>query len=509
MSSTRILPLLILIVCLGLSCRQVAETAQIAGDSTAVDSTALDSAAIAEYIASHVFNPEDEFLGLGLPMYGDLDSMIARRKIRALVPYTHIYYSINGKQRRGIAFEALNLFEKQINDELKFYPPKVRVLFIPVNRKQIIPLLRDGYADIAYAGMTITEEREKLVDFSIPTITGLKEIIVGGLTSPRLTSLADLSGKELYLHPGSSYESAALKLSDSLERKGLAPIIIKPVDPYLETEDILQLVNAGVMPYSATVEDVARLWTHVMDSLVLYDSIPLARNVSYGMVMRKGSPKLKAAADKFVKKNAKGTAVGNTLYRRYIVSTKLLPNMHDKKTVAQVRALRATFQKYADQYRLDWLLLVAQGYQESNLKQDAISPVGAVGVMQVLPSTAAGRPLYIKNIHVVDNNVHAGVKYMRFLADQYFTGPDIDSLNTQLLALAAYNCGPGRVAQLRKKAKAKGLNPNVWFDNVEIIAAQEIGRETVQYVSNIYKFYTSYRALDYYLAKKEEATKPL
>ena len=108
----------------------------------------------------------------------------------------------------------------------------------------------------------------------------------------------------------------------------------------------------------------------------------------------------------------------------------------------------------------------------------------------------------MKNIHTIDNNVHAGVKYMRFLVDEYFNKPEIDLLNRHLLALAAYNCGPGRVAQLRKKAKAKGLNPNVWFDNVEIIAAQEIGRETVQYVSNIYKFYTSYRALNYYISQR-------
>lgn len=434
--------------------------------------------------------------------------MIARRRIRALVPYTHLYYYVNGRERRGIAFEALNRLEKDINDQLHFNPPKVRVLFIPVNRTQVIPLLRDGYGDIAYAGLTITEERKKLVDFSEPTITGLKEIIVGSKASPRLTTLADLSGKDLYLHPGSSYEVAALKLSDSLEQLGLPAINIKRVDPYLEVEDIMQLLQSGTIPYSATVEDVARLWTKVMDSLVLYDQMPLSKNVSYGMVIRKGSPKLKAATDKFVKKHAKGTVFGNTLYNRYVKSTKLLPNMHNKKTVAQVRALRVTFQKYADKYRLDWLLLAAQGYQESQLKQEAVSPVGAIGIMQVMPATAAGRPLYIKNIHNVDNNVHAGVKYMRFLIDEYFQGPEIDTLNCHLFALAAYNCGPGRVAQLRRKAKAKGLNENLWFNNVEIIAAQEIGRETVQYVSNIYKFYASYRALNYYMVQRNKITSP-
>lgn len=486
----------ILFISLIVSCTQDKEKQQaIATDST--ESFAIDSTAIP-------FNPDDEFLGLGVPQFGDLDSMIARRKIRALVPYTYLYFYVDGKERRGLAFEALNLFEKQINKKLGFDPPKVRVLFIPVNRSQVLPLLQDGYADIAYAGITITEERKKLVDFSSPTISGLKEIIVGSLSVPKLNSLADLSGKDLYVHEGSSYETAAKKLSDSLQKKGLPPINIKPVDPYLETEDVLELVNSGVMPYTAAVHDVAKLWTNVMDSLVLYDKFPLATNISYGMVFRKGSPKLKAATDQFAKKNGKGTMVGNSLYNKYVKSVRLLNRMHNKKTLAQVKVLRATFQKYGDKYLLDWLLLVAQGYQESRLDQSARSHVGAIGIMQVMPATAKGRPLYMPNVYTVENNVHAGVKYMRWLVDEYFNKPEIDQLNRHLLALAAYNCGPGRVAQLRKKAKARGLNPNLWFDNVEIIAAQEIGRETVQYVSNIYKFYTSYRALNYYLNQRDK-----
>src|SRR6188768_295556 len=210
------------------------------------------------------FNPENEFLGLGTQQFGDLDSMIARRRIRALVPYTYFYYSINLNKRSGVAFEVLNLFEIALNKQLHLKPHQVRIIFIPVNRAQVIPLLREGYADLAYAGMTITEERKKLVDFSTPSITGLKEIVVGGLASPKLNTLADLSGKEIYLRQGSSYESAAIKLNDSLKRLGLPPVKIIALDPYLETEDILEMVNSGAIPFSAMVEDVAQLWSNVM-----------------------------------------------------------------------------------------------------------------------------------------------------------------------------------------------------------------------------------------------------
>ncbi len=166
--------------------------------------------------------------------------------------------------------------------------------------------------------MTITEERQTLVDFSTPTITGLNEIIVGGKTSPKLNSIADLAGKEIYLHPGSSYESAARKVSDSLVRAGLPAIIIKPIDPYLETEDILQLVNSGAIPYSATVEDIARLWSKKMDSLVLYDKFPLARNVSYGMLMRKDLSQTKSFSEISFKAECSGTWMGNMLYNKYV-----------------------------------------------------------------------------------------------------------------------------------------------------------------------------------------------
>ncbi len=448
--------------------------------------------------ASFDFNSENEFLGIGVPQFGDLDSMIARRRIRALVPYTHLYYTIDLNKRSGIAFEALNLFENSLNEQLHLKPHQVRIIFLPVNRAQVIPLLQEGYADLAFAGMTITDERKKLVDFSIPSISGLKEIIVAGPASPKLNTLEDLSGKEIYLREGSSYESAAIRLSDSLESKGLKPIIIKNLDPYLESEDILEMVNSGVIQYSAMVEDVARLWANVMDKLVLYDNIPLASNVSYGWVFRKGSVNLEEIANKFIKANAKGTLMGNMLYKKYVKNVDLLPDMYSKKTMSEVNVLKAPFLKYAQRYQLDWLLLVAQGYQESGLNQELVSNAGAVGIMQVLPSTAAGAPFYIRDIKNVDSNVHAGVMYMRFLIDQYFTDPEIDLLNRHLLALAAYNAGPGRVGQLRRIAKEKGLNPNVWFDNVEIIAAQEVGKETVQYVSNIYKFYASYRALSSY-----------
>jgi membrane-bound lytic murein transglycosylase MltF len=500
MKSIRIALAVLIIFLSSISCGQEKEKQRKIASSVKIASTSDTT--------WYNFNSENEFLGLGKEQFGDLDSMIVRRSIRALVPYTYLYYTINLKKRSGIAFEALTLFENSLNKQLRLKPHQVRIIFIPVNRHQVIPLLEKGYADLAFAGMTITEERKKKVDFSVPSITGLKEIVIGGPASPKLNSLADLAGQEIYLREGSSYESAAIKLSDSLKSKGLKPIVIKTLDPYLESEDILEMINAGVIPFSAMVEDVAELWSKVMPNLVLYDNIPLAKNISYGWVFRKDSPKLKKAADQFLKQNAKGTLIGNTLYNKYLKNANLLPEIYSKKTFSKVNVLKAPFLKYADRYDLDWLLLIAQGYQESGLNQALVSNRGAVGVMQVMPKTFAGKPFYIRDVNKIDNNVHAGTIYMRYLIDEYFTDPEIDKLNRHLLALAAYNAGPARIAQLRKKTKVKGLNPNLWFNNVEIIAAQEIGQETVQYVSNIYKFYASYRALSYYAEQRGQKLRP-
>jgi membrane-bound lytic murein transglycosylase MltF len=148
--------------------------------------------------------------------------------------------------------------------------------------------------------------------------------------------------------------------------------------------------------------------------------------------------------------------------------------------------------------------MAAQGYQESRLSQDAKSPVGAIGVMQLMPAT--GKEQNVGDVTQLEPNIHAGVKYMRFVRNQFFEKEPMDDLNKGLFTFASYNAGPGRIRQLRREAEKRGLNPNVWFGNVEQIASERIGRETVTYVSNIYKYYVAYR-LTLEEIKRREAAK--
>ena len=135
--------------------------------------------------------------------------------------------------------------------------------------------------------------------------------------------------------------------------------------------------------------------------------------------------------------------------------------------------------------------MAAQGYQESQLDQSAKSHVGAIGVMQVMPAT--GKDLNVGDITQVEPNIHAGVKYFRFMMDEFYKDEPMTELDKGLMTLASYNAGPGRIRQLRRETEKRGLNPNVWFGNVERVVSERVGRETVQYVSNIYKYYVAYR----------------
>jgi membrane-bound lytic murein transglycosylase MltF len=221
--------------------------------------------------------------------------------------------------------------------------------------------------------------------------------------------------------------------------------------------------------------------------------VVLASEGKTAWVMRKDNPQFKQLVDEFVSTHAVGTSFGNTLLRRYLQNTKWVKNSTSKEEMEKYLATVKVFQKYAAEYDFDYLMLAAQGYQESMLNQERRSPRGAVGIMQVLPKYAAASPINIPNVADSDGNIHAGVKMLRNIADTYFGDGNLDPVNRTLFVFASYNAGPTRIAKLRKKATDMGLNPNIWFENVELVAAQDIGQETVTYVGNIYKYYVAYK----------------
>jgi membrane-bound lytic murein transglycosylase MltF len=321
----------------------------------------------------------------------------------------------------------------------------------------------------------------------------VNEVVVTGPGAPALTSIDDLSGQSVFVRKASSYYESLEALNARLQKQGKPPVGIKLASESLEDDDILEMVNAGLVP--ATVVDgyLADFWKQIFKDLTVHSTLTLRTGGNLAVAFRKNSPMLAKTVNDFIAKNVLDSALSRILNQRYLVSTKYVTNATSEAERKKFLAMRDLFKKYGDQYKFDFLMMGAQGYQESRLDHNARSHVGAIGVMQVMPET--GKEQKVGDITMLEPNIHAGVKYMRFVRDQYFEKEPMDDLNKGLFTFAAYNAGPGRIRQLRREAQKRGLDPNVWFGNVERIASERIGRETVTYVSNIYKYYVAYKLL--------------
>ena len=429
------------------------------------------------------------------PWTGDLDGMIQRRVIRALVTFSKTGYFLDGMHQRGITYEALKAFEKSLNQQLQTKNLKVHVLILPVARDQLISGLVEGRGDVAAANLTITPGRLRMVDFSVPVFSDASEIFVMSRSAPQLEDLEDLAGQEIFVRRSSSFYESLLRLNDFFRRAGVPEVLIEEADENLEGEDILEMVNADLVPFTVVDRHIAEFWKQIFQNIVVREDLAVNTGTQIGWAFRKNSPLLREMVDGFVSRNRKGTLLGNVLFKRYLQNTSFVTSSLGESELEKFRNTIELFKKYAGQYGFDWLMVAAQGYQESALDQSKRSHAGAIGVMQLLRSTARDPGVNIPNIEVLEDNIQAGVKYLRLIADHYFDEEDLDPLNRSLFSFAAYNAGPTRISRLRKEAERMGLDPNKWFRNVEVVAAREIGRETVQYVSNIYKYYVSYRLL--------------
>lgn len=424
---------------------------------------------------------------------GDLDEMVKGRNIRALVILDPISFFYDEGQPRGVMYEALEEFQKFANQKLKTGKLQVKVTFLPMRVDQIEAALTEGLGDMIAYGIVITPDREKRVAFSTPIQTDVTQIIVTGKDYTPLSTLADLGGKEVYANPLTTYYQNLQKANETLQKAGKTQIVIKAADKNLMDDDLVQMVNAGLIPATVTTKQRADLWSQVLNHIQPHPDLVIASGQQLAWVMRKNNPQFKQLVDEFVALHAVGTSFGSTLLRRYLQNTKWVKNSTSAEEMKKFQTNLELFKKYSGEYSFDYLMIAAQGYQESLLDQSKRNPSGAVGIMQVIPKYAAASPIDIPNVGTADGNIHAGVKMMRNIQDTYFNDPAIDPLNKTLFVFASYNAGPNRVAKLRKEATSMGLDPNVWFDNVELVAAKKIGQETVTYVANIYKYYVAYK----------------
>tara|TARA_Y100001956_G_C4120238_1_gene187000 strand:- start:369 stop:1808 length:1440 start_codon:yes stop_codon:yes gene_type:complete len=433
------------------------------------------------------------------PYFGDLPELEKKGVIRVLVAADLGFYYVEDGKPKGILAELLYHFEKQLKQRSSYFNLQV----IPVHRDELIPSLEKGYGDLVVANLTITPARDKIVDFSKPVLTGVRELLVTNKSIPAFENLEQLSGKEIWVRASSSYFESLQKLNHNLDSQGLPPVIVRFVEETLQDVELIEMVNQGHIQATVLDSHKTELWLKVMEDIQVHDAIPLRQEGKIAWAMRENSPKLADFVNLYLKTSRSGTLLGNVIYGKYLNDTRWLKKILNPNHINRLESLSGIFSLYSEQYNFDPLMISAQGFQESGLDQSKVSHKGAVGVMQVLPSTAKDPNVNIPNIYEVNNNIHAGVKYMRFLKDRYFNDEAISPDNQVYFSLAAYNAGPGNIRKMRRLASQQGYDPNQWFKNVEIMARRHIGREPVHYVANINRYFVIYKQLEALKALRE------
>ena len=426
---------------------------------------------------------------------GDLDGMAERHLIRVLVTPSQTDFFYEGPRPRGLTYERLVAFEEFVRKRVPSQPVPLRFLYLPVARDQLLPMLNAGYGDLVADSLLVTPERQAEAAFSAPLFDRAQEVVVTGPAETGIRRLKDLSGKRIYVRRTNNHADSLRALNRSLERQGLAPARLVWMDDHLDDEDLLQMVDAGLLGTTVVQRRQAVFWAGMLEGLTVHDELALSRNGRIAWAVRRDSPQLLALVNGFVRQMRAGSFLGNVLIRRYLSDRRFVRTATGPAALEKLHDLQPVFERYGAAYGFDWLWLIAQGYQESRLEQGTRSGRGAVGVMQILPATARSKPIAISGIQQVEPNIHAGVKYMAFLRDSFFAGPELDEFNRMLFCLAAYNAGPERVAALRRRAAREGLDPDVWFGSVEYLAARRLGRETTRYVANVYIYYVAYRMI--------------
>ena len=442
-----------------------------------------------------------------VPWRGDFDQMLERRVIRVVVPYSRsLFYNDRGMQR-GLTADALEEFERWLNKNQGTGARALTLQIFPVARDELLRRVVSGQADIAAGNLTITRTRDRTVDFSVPTAEGVSEIVMTHRSVPALASLEDLAGRTIHVRPASSAAESLQQLDRRLRVAGKPPLDLVQVPDVLEDEDLLDMLNANLVQIVVVDDWKAKLWGPALRRTRTYPELVVRTESSIGWALREDAPQLKRVVNEFLSEPGRGTQAARRNLAMYERRWRALGNPTLQADWRKFEQSIAIFRKYGRRYHFDPLMLAAQAYQESRLDHTAVSPAGAIGVMQIMPAT--GEAMKVGDIAELDTNVHAGTKYMRQILDRHFREAKFSEQDRNLFAFASYNAGPGRIAQMRGIAAREGLDPDQWFNNVEIVTAARVGAEPVRYVRNIYKYYTAYRLQTDLAARRAAANKEL
>jgi membrane-bound lytic murein transglycosylase MltF len=424
------------------------------------------------------------------PWTGDLAGMVERGTIRVLTAFSRTHFYLDGGEMRGLTHALMQEFESFANARLE---PDVEIVMVPAPRALLLDWLLAGRGDVVAANLTVTSERGERVAFTAPLIEDAVEQVVLGPKVAAVDSLDAVAAQGIALHLRA--ESSYFEHVRALNAERTDPIPVVVVDPALTDEDLLDMVAAGLAPATVVDRHKLDLWGEVYPELVVPEGLTVAEGRTIALAVRPANAELKALLDAFVPTVERGSLIGNILIERYLQDVDRLSDPGAAAARARFEEMRSSFEAAGERFDIDWTLLAALAFKESRLDQAARSDRGAVGVMQILPSTAREPYVDLPEISRLEVNITAGAKYLRWLIDTWFDDPAIAPSERALFALAAYNAGPGNIEKARRQAEALGLDPNRWFDHVELATARTVGRGPVTYVRDVYKYYVTYRRL--------------
>jgi membrane-bound lytic murein transglycosylase MltF len=434
------------------------------------------------------------------PAFGDLPEIRERGTLRVLVAYGVTAFYLQQGRPRGLEVDAMSDLERRLRARRPRSESPLRVVYVPTPFDRLLPDLAAGRGDVAAALLTVTETRSILVDFSEPYVKDVSQVLVSNRRTASVRTVDDMAGRRVHVAAGSSTVEGLRKLSGDLAARGLQPVEVVEV-PGESWEGLLQMVAAGMLDHTVADDFLSALWAKALPALRVDGDVRLRGGGGFAWAVRKGCPELRSALDDLARRRSSRSDrdVAESI-RRYTRDSGRLRNalapVFDERRLAVEKALREA----ASLHDFDWLLLAALAFQESRLDPEARSSAGAVGLLQVQPAT--GKWLGFPDVRPLRQNALAGAAYLALLRRDHFQDPGIEREDRVHFALAAYNAGPARIAGLRRKARAHGLDPDVWFGNVELEAYREIGQETPRYVENIVRYYVAYRLANEHLARK-------
>jgi membrane-bound lytic murein transglycosylase MltF len=422
--------------------------------------------------------------------------------VRILVPYARPFFFFDDAEPRGISYELFREYGSFVEQREGMRSGDLQVIYVPCELDSVLPWLNEGYGDVAAAALTVTPEREREVAFTDPLVTDVREIVVTAPDARALESVDGLAGQEVWVAAGSSYAEHLHEWNEDFEQRGLEPIRINEAPPTLASEDLLEMVHAGIVEFAVCDDYKVELWAEVLPGLVPREDLVIHSGGAIAWAVRHDNPELRESLNAFVATARKGTLLGNILIKRYFGSIKWVENPIDPEGRARMDRYAGWIQALCDEYGFDWLRIAAQCFQESGLDPNAVSSSGAIGLMQLLPSTAAD--MDCDDPYDPEQNLRAGVRYLDWLRTHFVAEPEISEIDRMDLIFAAYNAGPGNVRKWRKLAPERGLDPNRWRGHVERLALEHVGIQPIRYVDNIEKYYVAY-TLSHGLAEQREA----